>query len=873
MVLVKKKDNSYRMCVDYRKLNAITKNDAFPLPSMEHLLVKVSNSKFFSTLDMKSGYYEIPVDNESKEKTAFIANNCLYHFNFLPFGMCNGPSHFSRTILALLRPLIGSCVLVYLDDIIVLGNTVDEHLANLIKVLDTLRRKGLKLKLEKCHFFQKEVTFLGHIVSAEGIRPCVDKIDAVKNFPRPKTCKETASFLGLASYYRKFIRGFSDISRPLDALKNAKKFCWEEVHERAFSKLKNVLTSDEVLAYPKFDRPFLITTDASNLAIGGVIAQTDDNGIERPIAYASRALKKEEKNYSTFDKEALAILWMLERHRFFLIGYPLIIKSDHRPLRDLFKNSKLSSRQSRWVERLLEFDIIDFQFVAGKENKVADVLSRMANAGVVTRAMRKNSSNVTNGQNADLVLSNEANDVSEDTNVNMIRDVQNDCPVRLKVEVGEWDINELIKAQNEEEWIGQLKRFVRGETTRFPANVKAPKSSFLVEDNVLYQSVEKRPGEIKFRVVLPPSFHQRALHIVHNCPLAGHLGVERTLLKAKDYYFWIGMKPAVKDFIAKCHVCNCMRSHKTESPEAGKWPVVKCKFFRVHIDLVGPFPVGNTQHKYICVMVDAFTRYTYCHAILDKSATSVAAALSSFICRFGCPRELISDNGREFINTVVAGVVEKLNIHHFSVQAYRPSANGLVEVHNREIVKLLKLIVLDKPDTWVTALPSAEFALNTAYNKSIKDTPFFLVFGQDPVLPYETILDSKCMPLYNVEDYKTFYLNQLRRIFKMTGQILSNTGDKHKIAYDERFKTKKSEMKIGDRVYLKRLQPRKHKLEAEYYGPYRIMEMGKNKATIRCIVTGKESTYHLAHMRKVCIPQEEVLPKFIYPRLELLPSD
>lgn len=862
VVLVKKKDGSSRLCVDYRKLNEITKDDKYPIPSIEELLVKVRGSKYFSTLDLKSGYHQIPVSPEDKPKTAFIANDALHEYNFLPFGVKNAPGHFSRVMMSVLAGLIGEAVLVYLDDLIILGRDAKEHTGNLIRVLEALRRHGLKLNLEKCKFFQEEVEFLGHRVSSEGIKPCIDKVEVIRNFPAPRNAKEVASFLGMAGYYRKFIRGFGEIARPLDALRHSNNFEWGEREESAFQRLKMALTSNELLAYPNFDKPFIVTTDASNIALGGVISQVDEAGIERPICYASKALKGAEKNYSTHEKEALGIIWMLERHRFILLGHEIIIKCDNRPLRDLFKKQNLNSRQSRWIERLLEFNIINFEHVAGKQNKVADALSRRV-CGAVTRAMnargvKGKSSRTDNEEDRDLSPSvsvseceaqpqaNERGSGREDTEGS----VTNDCPMNEKVVECGWDEEELKKEQSKEDWIREIKECVEGKSSRFPQMINVPRTSFVIEGDILYQKMEKRKGEFKYRVVLPSTLHERALHLVHTCPFSGHLGVDRTIKKARDNFFWVGMKASVKEYIAKCHECACAKNHKTICPEGRRWPVPPKKFYRVHIDLVGPFPVGHRGHRYICVIVDALTRYTFVYAMKDKSATSVAGALHCFIMKYGCPKIMISDNGREFINEIVSSLMKLMKINHFPVQAYRPAANGLVESHNREIVQLLRLIIGDNPGGWAEALPTAEFALNTAYNKSIRDSPYYLVYGQDPVLPYSVVLGGERAPVYNVDDFRTYLTNLTKRVFDTTERVLKRASTQYKTDYDIRHKVGDPKIDRGDRVYLKRLQPRQHKLEPAFIGPYRVLDVKENKVRLRNIKTGKECEYHASHVMK-----------------------
>ena len=860
IVLVKKKDGSPRLCVDYRRLNNITVDDRFPLPSIEELLVKVRGGLYFSTIDLKSGYHQIPVHPDDREKTAFICDDALYEYLYLPFGVKNAPSHFSRVMMAVLGGLIGSSVLVYLDDLIVLGRNYQEHFDNIVKVMEALGSQGMKINLKKCTFFKSEVDFLGHKVSRRGIEPCPDKVEAIHNYPTPGSSKEVASFLGLAGYYRKFIKGFGEIARPLEALKKKGSFKWGEEEEQAFSKLKEMLVCDQVLAYPKFDRPFFVTTDASNVAIGGVISQLDDEGRERPISFASRALKGAELNYSTLEKEALGILWVVERHRYILLGYPIHIKSDHRPLRDLFNKQGLNSRQSRWIERLLEFDIKGFEHVEGKLNKVADALSRHV-CGVTTRAMRRRG-NVTidegNSQrgngNGELspteVASGDSGERATELNDDTEGGVMDGSPVSdASMSVG-WNEEELQEEQLRESWINDIREYVMGKSSQFPSMVKVPRGNFVLEEGILYLKTEKRPGQWVFRVVLPTALHERALRLIHSCNYAGHLGMERTWRKARDAYFWVGLRASIKEFIANCHECSCAKPHATVCPAGRKWPIVPKKFYRVHMDLVGPFPTGSHGHKYVCVLVDAFTRYTFCYAMVDKSANSVADAIHYFIMKFGCPRVLISDNGREFVNEVIEGLTKVMGIDHFTIQSYRPSANGLVESHNRGIVQLLRLIVGNNPGNWVQALQPAEFALNTAYNRSIQDTPYFLVFGQDPVLPYSVVSREEVGPAYNIDDYKVQLSGLTNRVFNVTRELLARAREEYKVDYDARQRVGDPGIQAGERVYLKRLQPRKHKLEPCFVGPYRVIEVDKSKAKLCHLGTGKQVEYHLSHVLK-----------------------
>ena len=381
IVLVAKKDGSTRFCVDYRRLNAITKMGVFQLPRIDDSLVLLSMTKYFSTLDLASGYWQVAMDEESREKTAFVTHSGLYEFVVMPFGLCNAPATFQRLMETVLADLIRDKCIVYIDDILVMGETLEDHLHNLKRVLQRLTEAGLKLKPAKCHFLQKKVEYMGHIVSAEGIAPDPRKVDAVRHFPQPDDHKRLRSFLGLASYYRRFIQDFSVVANPLFDLtpKNAP-FVWTQLCEEAFGRLKELMTGAPTLAFPDFARAFILETDASGEGLGAVLAQKLDDGAVHPIAYASRTLQPHERNYGVTELEALGVVWAVKHFRPYLYGHRCEVYTDHEALKSLLNTPHPSGKLAKWGLALQELDL-DIRYPPGRKNSNADALSRSPISG------------------------------------------------------------------------------------------------------------------------------------------------------------------------------------------------------------------------------------------------------------------------------------------------------------------------------------------------------------------------------------------------------------------------------------------------------------------------------------------------------------
>ena len=383
IVLVRKKDGGTRFCIDYRKLNAVTKKDTHPLPRIDDLLDQLGKARYFSTLDLAAGYWQICMAAESQEKTAFATHRGLYEFTVMPFGLTNAPAAFQRLMQQILLPLNPrdgpEFVNVYIDDVIVFSSTLEEHLDHLHQVISTLMNAGLKLKPNKCHFARKEVEYLGFLVTPEGLKPTNAHIKVVEEFPIPSGLKELRQFLGLASYYRRFVPQFAKIAHPLHSLtRKDTPFVWDSECQAAFATLKTRLTTAPVLAYPDFTKKFVLETDASYVGLGAVLSQAQEDGKLHPVSYASRALLPPERNYPITELETLAVVWAISHYRAYLHGHDVTVYIDHSAVRAILGVTDLSGKHARWWTKVYANGLrsIDIVYRSGKENNNADALSR-----------------------------------------------------------------------------------------------------------------------------------------------------------------------------------------------------------------------------------------------------------------------------------------------------------------------------------------------------------------------------------------------------------------------------------------------------------------------------------------------------------------
>ncbi|UYV61067.1 K02A2.6-like, partial [Cordylochernes scorpioides] len=635
VILVRKRDGNWRYCVDYRKLNSITVKDVYPIPRIDDVMDTLQGSRYFTPIDLRSGYWQVEIEEQDKKKTAFTTSHGLYEFNVMPFGLCNAPATFERIMDNVLKNIKWKFCLCYLDDVVIYSPDFATHLGRIEAVLKCFRESNLRLNGKKCRFGFEEIEILGHVTSKDGIKPADHNVKAIRDFPRPSKTKEIQSFIGLCSYYRKFIKNFSRIADPLFKLtRKDSPFIWSESQEEAFITLKSLLTNPPILSHFDPEAPTQIHTDASNIGLGATLVQTI-NGQEKVISYISRSLSKPERNYSTTEKECLALVWSMSKLRPYLYGRRFKVMTDHHALCWLRNLRDPTGRLARWALKIQEYDF-EIIYKSGKKHLDADGLSR----GPLPEADFDD--------NYDSLF---FNPVIEDS----------------------------------DEYIENIKRCL-GDTEGKRSIVE----NFKEENGCLYKR-NPRPEGRAWLLVVPRVRRKDILKEYHNHMICGHLGVTRTMHRLKDKYFWPSMLKDVVEYVRTCHLCQSRKgSNQLPAGLLHPIPAANYPFERVGIDFLGPLPSTKNRKKWMIVLTDYYTKYAETKAVIDATAREVAKFLTeNVILKHGAPRYLISDRGSQFTSNLVKEITKICQIQHCLTTSYHPQTNGLTERLNRTLINMI----------------------------------------------------------------------------------------------------------------------------------------------------------------------------------------
>lgn len=844
VVIVDKKDGSKRFCVDFRKLNAVTKPFYYPLERVDDLLASLNSAKYFTSLDMKSGYWQVPIHPADREKTCFTTFRGNYQFKVMPFGLINAPSVFSQLMATVLQGL-GHFAVAYLDDILIFSQDAQTHKQNILTVLQRLADHNLKLKLSKCFFFQSETKYLGFVINDKGIKPDPDKVQVIRSMQEPSSTRQVRGFIGLCSYYRRFIPNFSEIAKPLINLtKKYSKFEWTKECQTAFDFLKNSLSTIPVLSYPDPKKPYILYTDASDTCVGAVLCQKCDPdestlpGVknENPIHYLSHKLSPTQVKWPTIVKEAYAIKFATDKLDHYLHNAEFVIKTDHKPLKYLLSSPMQNKKVQLWALDISSYNC-KIEYIEGKKNTCGDFLSRLPGhenweteeicPDIDPRSFEIN------------VINSNKLDPKDFPNTDPPPEKQNDpqklIPTGLNMSQEQAKDKEIIKV------ITQLRDKTASKSTQ---------RKFLIIDNVLYFVSDPETNPV-IRLVIPEHLKGAVAKQYHDN--TGHLGIDRTFDLIKQKYFWKGLYLDIVDYVSSCVPCQTRNLTKIKPPLQETVIPGSC-FSSLAVDTCGPYPRSLSGNKYIVTFVDLFSGWPEAFCVPDKSAETMAQLLiDEILPRYGAPRNLISDNGSEW-GAAFKNVLEEMNIKHIKTSFYHPAGNSRCERMHRQMHDSISKLLQDNLSTWDLHLNQVLGAIRMSISESSKFSPFYLLYKQDPILPLDNILRPRRR--YMGEDPHQMALEQQHKAYTMAHRNMVKAR-KRQAKYANR-NTKRVEFRLGDPVYLKNHQ-RKSKLQSKWKPFYRIIEI-KSPVTfiVKNQLDGTTTKTHAEHIRLANIDEWEI---------------
>lgn len=773
IVMVPKPDGTIRFCCDFKKFNLQLQKDQYPLPMVQDIIDQLGGNRYFTALDLTSAFWQLNIHPEDRYKTAFTTFYGLYEWKSLPFGISIASASFQRWMEVVFKEEISSSkIVVYIDDIICMSKTFEEHIQNLRQVFNKLKDASLTLSKKKCNFAMHEITVLGFLLNEEGYRPSPKNVEAIKRLPPPKCLKELQRFLGLAGFYRRMIKQYSQLVKPLtDLLQKDVKFIFGPEQKKIYEKLKQLITSYPILAHFEFGLPTIVHTDASTEALGGILLQVR-KGREHPVIYESRKLTRAESKWTITEIEMLGLCFALAKFRKFILNTKFSVRTDHKALVYLrnFKE-QLSPKLTRMAIKISEFGDFPIIFRPGKLMTDVDALSRLP-----------------------------ARDPTiEDEELLKL-------PTLCILYISPQEFN---TSQSTDSFSLRIKDLLTD-----PTITKKPKR-FAIINELIYYLPQRNP--LNPVIVLPSKLVKPILEEFHSTPYGGHQGVKKTKYKIQQKYYFPKMNLKIQKFVNSCFLCQTRK--KPPLKPAGLLQSIEPTsiFHTVGLDFAGPFPVTPSGNKYILLAVDLYSKWLETKAVEKATSTIVANFLLELISRHGFISTLISDRGSQMTSHLLRDTLASLKISHNLASTAHHQTNGNTERAIRSLYNILAMFMDQHQSNWADVLPLATFAFNSGPAESTKLYPFLIVYGREPNFP-SSFSPEISVPLSQ-------HLLKLQTIRNSTKNNIMESQIHQAIQYNKRRRI--VHYKEGDKVMIFKERRKKGlnpKLQRHFYGPFLIKQ-------------------------------------------------